>query len=51
MKTYVDIANDVCRNYGLEHPLTIAVMAMIEKQIDQQIIADLLATIENECFY
>ena len=50
MKTYVDIANDTCRQYGLEHPITIAVMAMIEKQIDPQTITDLLTAIETECF-
>lgn len=46
MKSYQEITNQVCRNYGLEHPVTIAVMTMIEKLVDPRIITDLLDAIE-----
>ena len=49
MMTYCDLANLVCRQYGLEHPITIAVMAMIEKRIDPCIILNLMDAIDREC--
>ena len=47
MMTYCDIANLVCRQYGLENPITIAVMAMIEKHIDPCIILNLLDAVKE----
>ena len=42
INSYAAAADYVCATYGLEDPITISVMAMIEKMIDIRIITALL---------
>jgi len=45
---YTNIADNVCRNYGLENPITIAVMTMIQKLVEPSIIIDMLDEIDRQ---